>query len=421
MCDTLVYRTAHWTMFAKNSDREPGEIQHTSFIPAVSGDTAKTLRTTYLDIPQVPNRNALVLSRPFWMWGAEMGVNDKGLVIGNEAVFSRQVAKSGAALLGMDLLRLALERCDRASDAIQCIGELLAVHGQGGPAGYRDKSFRYDSSFILADPSESWIMETAGKDWVARKLEQAGAISNAYSLHGDYTWVSDTLSGASENELFDFASRFDTRFMRTLGCAATRRAQGLSTLDQLHASSTDEAVSVVMTHLRSHHSPDRGIARGSNRDICMHAASILRPSQTCGSMIVCLEKNRKPQLWLTGTSAPCLSLFQALDFPDSETELAPVFYQEDQAQQSHWLRFEAVHRRALLCDDFQRELLADRDEVQARILQLANEGDIRSGQALAERWHTRWQDKARGNPIRYSRLNPYHRYWKARNQEDGIG
>jgi hypothetical protein len=53
------------------------------------------------------------------MRGAEMGINARGVVIGNEAVFSRwKPARDG--VLGMDILRLALEKAEggefRAAD-----------------------------------------------------------------------------------------------------------------------------------------------------------------------------------------------------------------------------------------------------------------------------------------------------------------
>ena len=49
-----------------------------------------------------------ILSKPAWLWGAEMGANSFGVAIGNEAVWNRLSDSEYDAvprLLGMDLLR----------------------------------------------------------------------------------------------------------------------------------------------------------------------------------------------------------------------------------------------------------------------------------------------------------------------------
>lgn len=65
------------------------------------------LQCTYIEIEQAPLTHAVVLSRPAWLWGAEMGANEHGVCIGNEAVWGREEIQDQEALLGMDLVRLA--------------------------------------------------------------------------------------------------------------------------------------------------------------------------------------------------------------------------------------------------------------------------------------------------------------------------
>ena len=50
---------------------------------------------------------AVILSKPAWMWGAEMGANDQGVCVGNEAVWTKLngPADLEEKLLGMDMVR----------------------------------------------------------------------------------------------------------------------------------------------------------------------------------------------------------------------------------------------------------------------------------------------------------------------------
>lgn len=62
-------------------------------------------KCTYIEIEQAPHTHAVVLSRPAWLWGAEMGANEHQVCIGNEAVWGRESSDGEEALLGMDLVR----------------------------------------------------------------------------------------------------------------------------------------------------------------------------------------------------------------------------------------------------------------------------------------------------------------------------
>ncbi len=112
MCDTVVAlgsATADGVMlFGKNSDREPNEAQQLLRVPAASHAPGSVVKCTYVEIPQVEQTFEVLLSKPFWMWGAEMGSNEHGVAIGNEAVFTKVPYEKGPALLVMDLLRLEL-------------------------------------------------------------------------------------------------------------------------------------------------------------------------------------------------------------------------------------------------------------------------------------------------------------------------
>src|SRR4051812_31507809 len=134
-CDTsVVLGTATVdgaVIFAKNSDRPPNECQPLFHAPRQQHAAVATVQCQYMAIPQVEETWEVIGSRPYWLWGFEIGVNEWGVTIGNEAVLSREPYEE-VALIGMDLVRLGLERSKDAGEAVQVIGELIARNGQGG-------------------------------------------------------------------------------------------------------------------------------------------------------------------------------------------------------------------------------------------------------------------------------------------------
>ena len=170
MCDSLVAvgsATADGSLvFGKNSDRPAAEEQRPIYCPARRHPANARVRCTYIEIPEAAETLAVLLSQPTWMWGAEIGVNERGVVIGSEAVWTK-APLGPATLLGMDLVRLGLERGATARRALEVITTLLEAHGQGGPCAEQDPGFQYHNSFLIADVDDAWVLETAGDHWAA--------------------------------------------------------------------------------------------------------------------------------------------------------------------------------------------------------------------------------------------------------------
>ena len=275
MCDTMVLvpaRPGLPLLFGKSSDREPGEAQLVEAIAPGTKPRGRAVRCTHVDVPDAATRHGVLLSRPFWMWGCEMGANDRGVAGGNEAVFTRiPVERTG--LLGIDLLRLALERAASAREAVDVVTGLLARHAQGGAAGYRNRDFRYHNSFIFADGGEAWVLETAGRFWAAQRARGARTISNVLTIedgadlvHADAADEARRRGWRRDGETFNFARAFGAPLYRPLTGGDTRRACTRAALE--HGAPSMEG---VMAALRSHegHDPADGLRMIMP---CAHAA-----------------------------------------------------------------------------------------------------------------------------------------------------
>ncbi len=129
-------------------------------------------------------------SGPFWVWGLEHGVNEHGVVIGNEAIFTHEELELGSAgLLGMDLVRLGLERAASAADAVEVICALIECFGQGG-RGFLRQNLGYSNGFLIADPHEAWSLQTSSRRWAVRRVRQLETLSNHPSIGHDWDRLS---------------------------------------------------------------------------------------------------------------------------------------------------------------------------------------------------------------------------------------
>ncbi|RJP43065.1 MAG: peptidase family C69 [Desulfobacteraceae bacterium] len=430
MCDTMVIRHQDAVYFAKNSDREPGEAQLVVRIPAESPEPGQRLKTTYIDIDQAPRRNGLMLSKPFWIWGAEMGANEHGVVIGNEAVFTRLV-DDAEGLIGMDLLRLGLERGNSADEALQVITDLLELHGQGGPCGYRDKRLRYDNSFIIADARRIWVLETAGRHWVAKKVGTFASISNCLTIGTDYDICSEGLENFalkkglhSGGGRLDFKKTFDTRLVPYFAGSAGRLSASVACLRRFAGQDVIN-VAHMMEMLRSHSPGHTEPRNGSNGDVCMHAGGFIRRSQTCGSMVSKLSKDNAIHFF-TGTSAPCISVFRPVSF-DMDTDFSVLNPDGETVDGSVWRRHEHVHRRVLFNEEARLRLRQFVHETETRMLAQLNgansaatlENLIAADQITVEA-QDQWCREFGRLPLNYPLLHPYGIYWKRMNRLDGF-
>ena len=351
MCDTLGRLFPGGAVFAKNSDRSPNEVQVTEFYPACSGLTGN-VDCTYISIPQASQTHAVLLSRPAWMWGAEIGVNEHGLCIGNEAVFTKG-SYGETGLTGMDLLRLALERCRTAREAVDTIIDLLQQYGQGGNCGY-DHNFYYDNAFLIMDRSVLYVLETCGKEWVWKQYD-AVSISNRLSIGAD----GDAYSGAT----CDFRKVHTEPVYTTFSGSAHRKMQTSRFLNDV------AHLSASMAALRCHdHGVSNPFTKGTVSSACMHYGGMVG-DHTTASMVVSLEQDRTV-VWTTGSSCPCVSLFKPWLFRSEA--ILPVTYPNDKQGEIYWLEAEKF-RRSLLGKQLPREFYIQRDAIQARWLQQAQE------------------------------------------------
>jgi secernin len=307
MCDTFVALASathdNSVIFGKNSDRPQSEVQLITYAPRKKYSKGEEVKCTYITIPQVSETAAILMSQPYWMFGCESGSNEDGVAIGNESVFTQEPLNR-IGLLGMDLLRLGLERGKTAREAMDAITGLLEKYGQGGGCAFGDSSWIYHNSFLIADSEEAYVLETADKWWIAEKVNNVRSISNSISIRGKGDSRREGIiqyaidSGyCKDDDDFDFASNFSGSYISEEASPYSRGGKSTILLRENKGKITPK---LMMEFLREH----------ETAGICMHGSF-----ESTGSQISHLRKGTKSIHWFTGSTLPCLSIYKPYVFP----------------------------------------------------------------------------------------------------------
>ncbi len=297
------------------------------------------------------------------MWGAEHGINTHCVAIGNEKIYTRDDPyESRPALIGMDLVRLALERSTTGEEAVREIARLLDAYGQGGIADAHAAE-PYWSSFLVADPHEAWIVETSGATWAAKRIYPSNAvagacISNRITLTTDWDIASKDVAAGSDFDSWrspdaptahaDIRLNASHKFLDSL--ASQSRNTGVTErnmADILHTASSFAA------HLRDHGTgpwgdplspthqdtvppPAYSLPDGTGVSICMHIRSY---QTTAAAMITFLpvDDNQPALCWAT-LGSPCCSIFMPI--------LPPYHVPGFMEREATWKRFDALRQRS---------------------------------------------------------------------------
>jgi hypothetical protein len=368
MCDTLCGPGVGGMVFAKNSDRPVGEVQLA--VPFGRRPTAGCiLRTQYLSIGDT-GAHAALLSCPTWLWGAEHGVNEFGVAIGNERVATvHDVAQARPRLIGMDMVRLGLERARSAADALDILVDLLATHGQGGIADAAHQE-AYDSSFLIADPRQAFVLDTSGTDFAAAPFPRGTAISNRLSVGSGWTRGSPDLEpGADFGRFRDPDAPTDS--------AELRLAASRTFLDGQRATAGGLSPAATAAHLRDHGNgpwgapgtagpaqppprpggpgpesgtgsgsgtePGSGSGSGSGVSVCMHLPG---RSVTAASLIAVLPTELAagaPLRAYVALGSPCVSVYVPAFVRTAAGP--PPFVPKELSSESMWRAVDALRQR----------------------------------------------------------------------------
>ena len=226
-----------------------------------------------------------------------------------------------------------------------------------------------------------------------------------------------------------FARHFSDRLYTFFSASRTRRSYTQSHLVAADGQiDTPFAIRMLQDHGASPYRPD---SHWLGDRICAHAANKLtrNVTQTTGSLVAHLHPDRST-FWVTGTSAPCTSIYKPVWFAG---EVLPDIGPPPQGHfdpASLWWFHEQFHRRLL--SDFEQGRAVCREEQKILQAQLIQNGEALTGSPTWEVTAEAFQRARDWTERQISRLSSmetgarkplrrsYRRYWEKLNGQAGI-
>ncbi|HZO88017.1 MAG TPA: C69 family dipeptidase [Chthonomonadaceae bacterium] len=390
-CDTMVAlgnATANGqTLFAKNSDRPANECQPLVLHKRRAHPPGTLTQCQFVELPEVSTTYRHIGSRPCWCWGYEHGFNEHQVAIGNEGLHSR-FSFDEPKLIGMELVRLGLERARTAAEAVEVMTDLITRYGQGA---FKDAPLdgKYDNGYLVADPHEAYVIETAGHQWAVKRVEETVGISNVYSLGTDWDRLSPEAEQVAaargwrqpEQGRLHFAATFSEEGFRwdgvaqaldllvnevrrhgvlravdeireeiqelaLLGSGARRRARSCAVLAQKEGAIDAATMMALLSDHATGTKPTEPFQTqlGAPGGICIHYDDEKTGTNTAASLVadLCADGSRLPVYWCSFYS-PCLGVFLPIFLEGDLPPILSVGGAEPDAE-SPWWQFRRLSR-----------------------------------------------------------------------------
>jgi secernin len=303
------------TLFGQNCHRPARACQPLCRTPGAAHALDEQVRTQFLELPQARQTFTVLGSRPLDCWGYQHGVNEHQLAMGC-ATLQTRLTGEGPGLVGTDLVRLALERCRSARQAVDLVTDLVERHGQGRFSGCPPE-VEGDHALLIADPAEAFAVETAGPFWVYQEIRSVRAVSDVGVVHQDWDRIAHGLAGHAiergwwpgDGSKLDFAAAVQTN---PRGLASGLRRWGRATL-LLEEQNGHIDAPFLRRHLLGDHYEgtrdeiDPREAFDGPLPLCQHAGGAGQHA-TAASLLAELRPDRPPLAWCA-FGPPCVGVY----------------------------------------------------------------------------------------------------------------